>query len=134
LINAFPGEQGQLAPINGTGFAAPLVSGVVALVRSRFPGLSAAEVMDRIRRTAHTPQEGPNAATGYGVVDPIAALTYQLPSAAAMPAATAGRPISGPPRQEPNSRRARNTVLVVLGTCVALGVIAVAVVKRPAGR
>ena len=35
--------------------------------------------MDRIRRTAHTPQKGPNMATGYGVVDPIAALTYQLP-------------------------------------------------------
>jgi membrane-anchored mycosin MYCP len=134
LINAFPGAQGQLAPINGTGFAAPLVSGVVALVRSRFPGLSAADVMDRVRRTAHTPQVGPNAATGCGVIDPIAALTYQLPAAATLAAPTAGRPISGPPREEQSSRRARNTVLAVLATCVALGTIAVAVVKRPAGR
>ena len=38
-------------------------------------------MIDLIKRTAHTPGEGPNPATGYGVVDPIAALTYQLPPA-----------------------------------------------------
>jgi len=133
LINAFPDAQGQLAPINGTGFAAAVVSGVVALVRSRFPGLSAAEVMDRIKRTAHTSQAGPDPATGYGVIDPVAALTYQVPPAAAMPAPFAGRAISGPPGTNRSSRRARDIVLATLGVCAALAAVAVAVVKRPAG-
>ena len=133
LINAFPDGQGNLVPINGTGFAAAYVSGVVALIRSRFPELSAPEVMDRVKRTAHTPQVGPDAETGFGVIDPIAALTYQLPPAAGMPAVLAGRPISGPPQPDPKSHRARNTVLAVMGACAALAAVALAVVKR-AGR
>jgi membrane-anchored mycosin MYCP len=112
------------------GFAAALVSGVVALVRSRFPGLSAAEVMARIKRTAHTPQAGPNPATGYGVIDPIAALTYQVPPADSVPTPFTGQPISVPPQPDPGSRRARNIVLAMLGACVALAAVAIAVVKR----
>jgi len=132
LINAFADAQGQMVPLNGTGLAAPLVSGVVALVRSRFPAMTAAEVMDLIKRTAHTPQVGPNSATGYGVIDPIAALTYQVPPAASLHAPPDGRPITGPPKQNPSSRRARNIVLSTLGACVALAAIAIAVIKRPA--
>lgn len=132
LVNAFPDGQGGLVPLNGTGFAAPFVSGVVALIRSRFPDLSAAQVMDLVKRTAHTPQAGPNAETGYGVIDPIAALTYQLPTATSIGAPLAGQPISGPPKQDPSSRRIRNIVLGAFGTCMALAAIAVAVIKRPA--
>ncbi|OBF33862.1 type VII secretion-associated serine protease mycosin [Mycobacterium sp. ACS1612] len=132
LVNAFPDGKGGMVPLNGTGFAAPLVSGVVALVRSRFPELSAAQVMNLIKRTAHTPQAGPNAETGYGVVDPVAALTYQLPPAASMDAPPGGQPISGSPRQDPSSSRFRNIVLVAVSTCVALAAIAVAVIKKPA--
>ncbi len=80
LINAVLSQQG-LAPINGTSFAAPFVSGVVALIRSRFPELTAGQVIELVKRTAHTPGAGPNEATGYGVVDPVAALTYRLPAA-----------------------------------------------------
>ena len=133
LINAWLDPQGGLVPINGTSFAAPFVSGVVALIRSRFPGMSAAEVMERVKRTAHTPEAGPNAATGYGVIDPIAALTYEVPPADEMPAPFAGRAIAGPPEQAPGGRRARNIVLVVLAACVALAALAVVVVKSPAG-
>jgi len=89
-------------------------------------------VMDRIKRTAHTPQAGPDAATGYGVIDPVAALTYQVPPAASMPAPFAGHPFSGPPKSDRSSGRARNIVLAVLGICAALAAAAVAVVKRPA--
>src|SRR4029077_10850577 len=56
LMNAWVDQQGGLVAVNGTSFAAPLVSGVVALVRSRFPTMTAAEVIDRVKRTAHTPQ------------------------------------------------------------------------------
>ena len=60
---------------SGTSFAAPIVAGVAALVRSRFPGLSAEAVAARIRNTAR--DRGPagvDDAYGHGVVDPVAAL------------------------------------------------------------
>jgi membrane-anchored mycosin MYCP len=130
LINGQLGQQGMM-PLNGTSFAAPFVSGVVALIRSRFPELTAAQVMDLIKRTAHTPGEGPNPATGYGVVDPVAALTYQLTPAAAT-RSDVGTPISGPPQPDPGNVRARVIVFGVTAASVALmaGAIGLAAVRR----
>jgi membrane-anchored mycosin MYCP len=125
LINAWQDQRG-LVPINGTSFAAPFVTGVVALVRSRFPTLTAGQVMELIKRTAHTGGAGPNAAIGYGVIDPVAALTYQLPSLKNMPNPDVGRPIPSPPRRE-RDNRVRNIVLTVTGGCVALSLIALVV-------
>jgi membrane-anchored mycosin MYCP len=93
--------------------------------------MSAAEVMDRIKRTAHTPEAGPNMATGYGVVDPLAALTFDLPPADQLPAPLAGRAIAAPPQQVAGSRRARNIVLTGVVACIALAAIALAILKRP---
>lgn len=66
-------------PITGTSFAAPLVSGLAALIRSRFPQLTARQVIDRITRTAHHPADGRDGAVGYGLIDPVAALTTATP-------------------------------------------------------
>jgi len=71
----------QVTPIQGTSFAAPYVAGVVALVRARFPDLDAKQVMERIERTAQHPA-GPggwNPLIGWGLVDPMAALTATIP-------------------------------------------------------
>jgi membrane-anchored mycosin MYCP len=131
LINAQIGQQG-LAPLNGTSFAAPFVAGVVALIRSRFPELTAGQVMDLIKRTARTPGEGPNPATGYGVVDPIAALTYQLTPTKTGPGQDAGTPISGPPQPDLGNVRARMIVLCATALSVALmaAAAALAAVRR----
>jgi membrane-anchored mycosin MYCP len=123
LVNAQLGQEG-LVPLNGTSFAAPFVSGVVALIRSRFPELSAGQVMDLVERTARTPSDGPNLATGYGLVDPVAALTYQLADDNSQ--SGAGTPISLPPQPDPGNARARAIVLGVTGISVALMVAAVA--------
>jgi membrane-anchored mycosin MYCP len=133
LMNAWQDPQRGLVPVNGTSFAAPLVSGVVALVRSRFPEMSAHDVIERIKRTAQTPAAGPNAATGFGVVDPVAALTNDLPPAAEMPAPFARHGISRPKERDPGSNRARDIVLIVVGACAALATIAVAVNRGVAG-
>jgi membrane-anchored mycosin MYCP len=130
LTNAVMSQQG-LAPINGTSFAAPFVSGVVALIRSRFPELNAGQVIELIKRTAHTPGAGPNEATGYGVVDPIAALTYRVPEANQLPNPDAAKPIAGRPRLDPASQRARIIVLSVTAAAVALaGIVAAFSVAR----
>jgi membrane-anchored mycosin MYCP len=126
VINAWQDQRG-LVPINGTSFAAPFVAGVVALVRSRFPALSAGQVIELIKRTAHTGGSGPNAATGYGVIDPIAALTDALPPLKDMPDPDIGRLIAGPPRRDLDNRRVRNIVLAATGACAALSAIALGV-------
>jgi membrane-anchored mycosin MYCP len=124
LVNAQLGQEG-LVPLNGTSFATPYVSGVVALIRSRFPELNAKQVMDLVKRTARTPGEGPNLATGFGVVDPIAALTYQLAPSDSNPQFGRGTPITGPPQPDPGNRQARAIVLGVTGISLVLMVAAV---------
>lgn len=119
LINAQFSQEG-LVPLNGTSFAAPFVSGVVALIRSRFPELTAGQVMDLVERTARTPGGGPNQATGYGIVDPIAALTNQLAPVDSNAKPGAGTPISPPPQPDPGNVRARVIVFVVTGISVVL--------------
>jgi membrane-anchored mycosin MYCP len=113
-------------PLNGTSFATPLVSGVVALVRSRFPDLNAGQVMDLIKRTARTPGNGPNQATGYVVVDPVAALTYQLAPASGARRVDVGTPMSVPPQSNPASAQSRTIIFGVTGVCAALMAAAVA--------
>ncbi|MFD6156519.1 S8 family serine peptidase [Nocardia sp. NPDC060256] len=63
----------------GTSFASAYVAGLAALVRSRFPTLTAREVIDRITRTAHVTGSGRDERVGFGLIDPLAALTAQLP-------------------------------------------------------
>ncbi|BDH58931.1 type VII secretion-associated serine protease mycosin [Tsukamurella sp. PLM1] len=80
LANAQVTRDG-LVPLAGTSFAAPYVAGVAALVRARFPQLSAAQVRARILATARRSA----AVGGAGVVDPVAAVTAELPDGAAGP-------------------------------------------------
>jgi membrane-anchored mycosin MYCP len=61
--------------VDGTSFAAPWVSGLAALVRERFPKLTAAQVVERILATARRPAGGRSDLVGRGVIDPVAALT-----------------------------------------------------------
>ncbi|HEY0816033.1 MAG TPA: type VII secretion-associated serine protease mycosin, partial [Pseudonocardia sp.] len=61
--------------VDGTSFAAPWVSGLAALLRERFPKLTAAQVVDRILATARRPSGGQSTLLGRGVIDPVAALT-----------------------------------------------------------
>ncbi len=79
LANGQPNERGQLSSLNGTSYAAAYTSGVAALVRSRFPELDAAQVIQRLTATAHNGAREPSNIVGAGTLDPVAALTWQLP-------------------------------------------------------
>jgi membrane-anchored mycosin MYCP len=65
----------------GTSYAAPYVSGVAALLVSRYPEITPAEVRRLIEMTAETPVAGAASELGFGMVNPLASLTSQLPEA-----------------------------------------------------
>ncbi|MGW6933998.1 type VII secretion-associated serine protease mycosin [Lentzea sp. NPDC054927] len=83
LTNANVTAQG-VQDIKGTSFASPYVAGIVALVRERFPDLSARQVMERVKATALHPGNvsGRDNKTGAGMINPVAALTAVLPAEA----------------------------------------------------
>lgn len=74
-----PIGAGRPIAIEGTSFAAPYVSGVVALVRARYPGLDARQVMARVTSSADRPASGRDDAVGAGTVDPVAAVADVRP-------------------------------------------------------
>jgi len=95
VTSAYPGTFPEAyAPVqNGTSFAAAFVSGVVALVRSAHPGLSAAQVVARVEATARG-AAGPG--TGHGMIDPVRAVTAVLPAeSSAAGSASAGNTSGG---------------------------------------
>jgi membrane-anchored mycosin MYCP len=83
-------ENGQIVELQGTSFAAPYVAGVVALVRSKYPNLNAHEVIARIEDTAQHPSgpNGRNDQVGFGIIDPVSALTASIPGQNGVPAQT----------------------------------------------
>ena len=73
-------DQDKLHPIAGSSFSSALVGGIAALVRAKFPNLSAYQVIHRLEATAHPPAGHRDNVVGYGLVDPVAALTWDLPA------------------------------------------------------
>ena len=133
VIGDVPG-RGQQA-YEGTSFAAPFVAATAALIRARYPGLHDADVVTRLLATADpAPGALPSPQYGYGVVNPLRALTAVvsgLPSPATSPS-----PVSlGPPRadaQPPGPDR----LVVGFALALILGAILLAVFAAavPAGR
>jgi type VII secretion-associated serine protease mycosin len=66
---------------SGTSVAAPIVAGAAALVRARFPDLSADEVIHRLIHTADDAgAPGHDEEFGHGIVNVVAALVADVPS------------------------------------------------------
>ncbi|MCX4642802.1 type VII secretion-associated serine protease mycosin [Streptomyces sp. NPDC058293] len=60
---------------NGTSFSAPYVAGVAALIKAKHPDWTAAEVVAQIEQTAERSTSGHDRLVGWGVVDPVRAVT-----------------------------------------------------------
>jgi len=85
--------NGEYWKVQGTSFAAPMVSATAALIRSRWPQMPAGEVINRIIRTAQdkgTPGRDP--VFGFGQVDPVGALTAAVPAVFENPLDTSPSP------------------------------------------
>ncbi|WP_229877330.1 type VII secretion-associated serine protease mycosin [Streptomyces bluensis] len=73
MVSTVP-ESGQCTA-DGTSFAAPYVAGVAALLKDKHEDWSASQIATRIQETAQRPGSDHNPFTGWGVVDPVAALS-----------------------------------------------------------
>jgi membrane-anchored mycosin MYCP len=100
LVNAIDGPDNSLLVPTGTSFSTAIVSGVAALVRAKYPQLSAHQVINRLTRTARAPARGVDNQIGYGVVDPVAALTWDVPDGSVLPKES-GAPLKMPPVPPP---------------------------------
>ncbi|KQH76598.1 peptidase S8, partial [Mycobacterium gordonae] len=80
LMNALEGRSNSLVPQAGTSFSAAIVSGVAALVRAKYPTLTAHQIINRLLATARAPARGVDNQVGHGIIDPVAALTFDIPA------------------------------------------------------
>ncbi|MEV4758017.1 type VII secretion-associated serine protease mycosin [Micromonospora sp. NPDC049559] len=117
----------------GTSDSAAIVSGAAALVRSKYPNLSAQEVVHRLTATAvDKGAPGRDEEYGYGILDLVAALTADVPPLAtgtpsADPSPAESDPVAAPPRQPSNG--SGDTLLLVAGlllvVALAIGLLVV---------
>lgn len=128
---AAPGEAvASLAPdpVSGTSYAAPVVSGLAALIRARFPALTARQVMQRIESTAHHPPAGWDPLVGNGTIDPLAAVsTGTGPPATTPKSPPAAAPAAvSPPTTRSRDTRARDTAVRGAAVCLVALTVALA--------
>ncbi|KAA1249878.1 type VII secretion-associated serine protease mycosin [Mycobacterium simiae] len=132
VINGVPGEEGGLVPIAGTSFAAAYVSGVAALLRSRFPQMTAREVATRIITTAHAPARGVDNVVGRGLIDPVAALTYDIAVNGAPAVTVQAAELSLPKPPPPPDSAPKWTAAITIGV-LAAAVAAVFIIVSATG-
>jgi serine protease len=71
-VNLLGAKPGGYWRVQGTSFAAPMVAATAALIRARWPGMSAANVINRLVRTARDlGVTGHDDHYGYGEVNPL---------------------------------------------------------------
>ncbi|GGP38982.1 S8 family serine peptidase [Saccharothrix coeruleofusca] len=136
------------AAVDGTSAATALVSGAAALVRAAHPELDAGNVVNRLIMSAKDLLDpGRDRATGYGLVDPVGALTGDVArvernplappprtstSAPPAPAVAPPPPVAAAPALPDAGTRAAVALVGLL--LVVLGVLAVCVLLARASR
>ncbi|MEU8986967.1 type VII secretion-associated serine protease mycosin [Streptomyces sp. NPDC048558] len=84
ILGADTNMSQQYALTNGTSDATAYVSATAALVRSKYPDLSAGQVINRLIKSAtfahHKGLKAPDEEYGYGIVRPYSALTMDIPT------------------------------------------------------
>jgi type VII secretion-associated serine protease mycosin len=83
---------GGYREVQGTSFSSALVTAVAALIRARWPELPAGDVVNRLVATANDAgAPGRDPVYGFGAVDPVGALTEQIPGVPGNPLDTKAR-------------------------------------------
>jgi len=122
-----PAGPGQVTA-SGAALATGFVAGAAALVRSYYPQLSAAQVVQRLELTASSPGTSvPSLLLGYGIVSPYNAVTTVLPQESGGSAPAAAPPAA--PRLPPLHRPVTwplTAAVIICAAVVAAVIIAVA--------
>ncbi len=120
--------------VNGTSAAAAYVSATVALIRAKFPELSANQVIHRLIKTADDcGPPGKDDYCGYGMINPVRALTEDVgdwprdknPLA---PELTAAQPTQQPQADDPDEGGSGPVLVWALGGLLAVGAVIALVV------
>jgi type VII secretion-associated serine protease mycosin len=114
----------------GTSDATAIVSGVAALVWSKFPTLSAAEVLHRIEATATDKgAPGRDPEYGFGVVDPVKALTADIaPLASPSKSAASPLPTLGTRSPDVVAEPSTSNVGLLVGLAVVGGLVLLVII------
>lgn len=115
--------KGVPTPLNGTSFGTAYVSGLAALIREKHPDLTARQVINRIIATAHTPAQGLNNTLGAGIIDPLAALTANVPKGDPIAPGVASAKLPPPAVPAPPDHTARNVAWIAVGVAAAVLVV-----------
>ncbi|MFF2601055.1 type VII secretion-associated serine protease mycosin [Streptomyces californicus] len=128
MVSTVPG--GGHCADNGTSFSAPYVAGVAALIRAKHRDWTQAQIVAQIQQTAERSVAGHDNAVGWGVVDPVRALTeddrpIDRPVASeGMSKGKAPTPAELPLGETADERNARLATYVVAGGGVLVAAIA----------
>ncbi|MEJ7726631.1 MAG: S8 family serine peptidase [Actinomycetes bacterium] len=135
VIGPLPG-RGHTVAITGTLPAAAYVAGAAALVRAAYRDLSPAQVRYRLEVTAdHPGRPAPDAAAGWGVVNPVIAVNAEVRTTARVPLIEPADAVSGPqPPRPPDRTTERRALWFGLAGAVAAVVLLVGVKVVPGGR
>jgi type VII secretion-associated serine protease mycosin len=120
------GLHGQYVRADGTSAATAIVAGAAALVRSKYPNLSATEVVHRLEATAtDAGPPGRDDEYGYGILNLVGALTADVP-----PLQPSTSPSPGPPTppippaaDKPADNSLMGALLAVLLAAGAIGAV-----------
>ncbi|MGW7054726.1 type VII secretion-associated serine protease mycosin [Streptomyces sp. NPDC054887] len=153
ILSADPTRSGGYAEADGTSDATAFVSATAALVRSKYPDLTAGQVINRLIKSTtfldHEVKKVPDEEFGYGAIRPYRALTMDIPKGpkegplAQAPASTsskAGKSSDGADgssnQAKKKSKSSSNTILVIAGIVgvLVIGGIVFAVVRSRGNR
>ncbi|MEV6316477.1 type VII secretion-associated serine protease mycosin [Streptomyces sp. NPDC051776] len=119
MISTVPG--GGHCADNGTSFSAPYAAGVAALIKAKHPDWTQKQIVAQIQQTAERSIAGHDRLVGWGVVDPVRALTEDdkpIEKPVAREGATVAEPPTPAELQLGETAEERNARL---GTCVVVG-------------
>lgn len=139
MISTVP--KGGHCSDNGTSFSAPYVAGLAALIKAKHPDWTARQIVAQIEQTAERTTAGHDRLVGWGVVDPVRALTQdEHPLESPSPQAGLGKPEAPTPAkfqigETAEERNARLATYVAVGAVVLVaGMGGTAVAIRDARR
>ncbi len=131
---------------SGTSNSTAIVAGAAALVRSRFPNLSAVEVIHRLTATAiDKGAPGRDDVYGYGLINIVAALTANIPplsptgaspGAPAQPSGGVGATTSSSPAVavQPHETNDTSVIASIAGVGLVIVALGILVLLRRRGR